>query len=503
MELNSKTKEIVRHMVFDSIIIGAGFAGIGAAIQLKKSGLNNFIVLERKDEIGGTWRDNTYPGCACDIPSHLYSYSFELNPDWSESFSPHDEILAYLKHCVSKYKIDPHISYNSSVAEVRFNASNGTWTITTQDKQTYISRTVISCSGPLNEPAYPAFKNENAFKGERFHSMHWNHNYDLNNKKVAVIGTGASAIQFVPKIAQQVKELIVFQRTAPWIGPKQNQINTEKSKNRFQKIPGYQLLWREIIYWFLELRGLSQYKDNGIRRWRKKEAIEHLNASVKDPDLIKKLTPSYEIGCKRVLISDDYYPTLEKDNVKLTTTAVDSFTPNGIKTKDGEEIEVDAIIYGTGFKTTNFAHIYPIIGLDERNLFNEWNENGAEAFKGINVSGFPNLLFVVGPNTGLGHNSIIHMMESQFSYIVDYIKKLKKTASTSTYFDVKIEQQRTFNEHIHTELKDMIWSTGGCNSYYLKDGKGKNTSIWPGTTMKYRKLTKRASLDDFSLITPP
>lgn len=489
-------------MILDSIIIGGGFAGIGAAIQLKKSGLNNFVLLERKDKIGGTWRDNTYPGCACDIPSQLYSYSFELNSEWSESFSPHHEILGYLKHCVTKYEIEPHIKYKTTVTEVRFNALVGNWTITTNDKRTYTSRTVISCSGPLNEPAYPSIKNKELFKGECFHSMHWNHDYDLTNKKVAVIGTGASAIQFVPKIAEQVKELSIIQRTAPWIGPKYNQVNTEKSKNRFRKIPGYQLFWREIIYWFLELRGLSQYKDNSIRKWRKKEAIDHLNSQIKDPELIKKLRPSYEIGCKRVLISDDYYPTFEKDNVTLITDALDSFTPNGIKTKDGKETKVDAIIYGTGFKTTTFAHIYPIIGLNGQNLIKEWNDNGAEAFKGINVSGFPNLLFVVGPNTGLGHNSIIHMMESQFNYIVDYIKKLKNSPTPHTYFDVKLEKQKAFNEKIHAKLKDMIWSTGGCNSYYLKDGTGKNTSIWPGTTMKYRRITKHASLSDFSIVTP-
>ncbi len=486
---------------YETIIIGGGFAGIGAAIQLKKAGIHNFLLLERKNEIGGTWRDNTYPGCACDIPSFLYSYSFELNPNWSESFSPHNEILNYLKHCVTEYGIDTHIQYATEVDEIIFQATEGNWEIHTKKKQLFKSRTVISCSGPLNEPIIPTFKNDTLFKGERFHSLHWNHNYDLKGKRVAVIGTGASAIQFIPKIAKMTKQLTVFQRTAPWIGKKDNQKFTEVSKKRFRKYPFYSRFWREVIYWVLEFRGLSQYKDNKIRAWRKKEAIAHLHNQIENNDLRRKLMPNYEIGCKRVLISDEYYPTLTQANVHLETSPISEFTEYGIRNQKGEEIEVDAIIYGTGFKTTTFSHIYKIKGLDQENLFEKWNENGAEAFKGINVHGYPNLLFVVGPNTALGHNSIVHMMESQFNYIIDYIKKIQRIPS-SNYLDVKLEKQKKYNDKIHAELDKMIWSTGGCNSYYLRNGNGKNTSIWPGTTMKYRRLTKRIRLNDFNVIKP-
>jgi cation diffusion facilitator CzcD-associated flavoprotein CzcO len=479
-------------------IIGAGFAGIGAAIKLKKAGIESIKVFERKKELGGTWRDNTYPGCACDIPSFLYSYSFEPNPEWSESFSSHNEILAYLNKCASKYDLYKYIQFETAIVSANFKEHKGYWEILDNKNNYCHARSIISCSGPLNEPIYPDIKNKEAFEGELFHSLNWNHKYDLKNKKVAVIGTGASAIQFVPEIAPLVGELTVFQRTAPWISPKNNQAINEISKNRFRRFPAYQKFWREFIYWFLEFQGLSQYKDNKIRAWRKKLTIEHRTSQIKDNELLKKTTPNYEIGCKRILISDNYYPTLERENVNLETTSIKRFTKTGIELKDGQLLEFDVVIFGTGFKTTTFDHIYDVIGLDNRNLFKEWDVTGAEAYKGINVSGFPNFMLVVGPNTGLGHNSIIHMMESQYNYIVDYILKLKKQPYKS--FNIKSGIQKKYNNNLHKKLEPMIWNKGGCNSYYLKDGKGKNTSIWPGTTISYRKLTRKVNLNDFEIL---
>tara|TARA_B100000767_G_scaffold269448_1_gene291313 strand:- start:12393 stop:13868 length:1476 start_codon:yes stop_codon:yes gene_type:complete len=481
----------------DVAIIGAGFAGIGASIRLKKAGIDSFIIFERKDELGGTWRDNNYPGCACDIPSYLYSYSFEPNPDWSQSFSPHNEILAYLKKCVNKYDLDDSIKLKTSITSITFSEKKGLWEILDARGNQYFARVVISCSGPLNEPAYPKIKKRKTFQGDLFHSLNWNHQLDLINKKIAVIGTGASAIQFVPEIAPLVKKLTIFQRTAPWINQKDNQVIRNKSKNLFKRFPIYQKFWRELIYWILELRGLIQYSDNKIRAWRKIEALGHMKAQIKDPILLKKVTPNYEIGCKRILISDNYYPTLERNNVNLETEGIRCFNKKGLELKNGESLEFDVIILGTGFKTTSFSHMYDVIGLKGRNLFNEFNVNGAEAYKGINVNGFPNFLFVVGPNTGLGHNSIIHMMESQFNYIIDYILKLKK--QPKVFFDIKLERQKEFNQNLQNKLKPMIWNTGGCNSYYLVGGKGKNTSIWPGSTMKYRKITKKTKLSDFKI----
>jgi cation diffusion facilitator CzcD-associated flavoprotein CzcO len=484
---------------YEVAIIGAGFAGIGSGIKLSQNNYNSFIIFERKTEVGGTWRDNTYPGCACDIPSMLYSFSFEPNPSWSRAFSPHNEILAYLKNCIKKYNLNEKIRYNTEIQKTEFLKSEGKWELTTNDGLVIRAKMVISATGPLNQPFLPQIKGRDSFEGKSFHSLYWDHSYDLKDKKVAVIGTGASAIQFVPQIAPLVKKLKVFQRTAPWISPKGDKAYDEKSQARFKNIPFYQKFWREVIYYFLEHRGKSQYTNNPIREKRKQEALAHLHASISDETLRKKFTPNYELGCKRVLISDNYYPTFNRDNVDLITDVAIEIHPNGITDKTGHFHEVDAIIYGTGFVTTEYSHLYDIKGLEGRNLFKEWDNKGGEAYYGMTATGFPNFVFMVGPNSGLGHNSIIHMMESQINYILDYLKKLKKLPNHG-YLDLKPDVMRSFNDKIQEELKEMVWSSGGCNSYYLKGMNGKNTSIWPGSTMKYRKETKKINIQDYNIV---
>lgn len=486
----------------DVVIIGAGFAGLGMGIKLKMQGDESFVILEKANEIGGTWRDNTYPGCGCDIPSLLYSYSFEPNPSWSRSFSRQGEILEYIKHCKKKYKMTPHIRFNSEVTEARFDKSLGRWKVRDQQGNQYRARLLVSAAGPFNAPFIPDLKGRDDFEGESFHSLYWNHDYDLSGKRVAVVGTGASAIQFIPEIANQVKSLHVFQRTAPYIVPKPDEEITEKSQRRFKRFPAYQRFWREFIYWFLEYQGQSQYADNKIRAKRKQVALEHLHNQIQDEDLRKKLTPDYEFGCKRVLISENYYPTLQQDNVELIAEAVREILPNGIVSSQGEKREVDVIIYGTGFYTTSFPKLYQLLGLSGRNLFDIFNERGPAGYLGVAVTDFPNLMLVVGPNSGLGHNSIIHMMESQFNYILDYFKHLKKTPSSNSYLDLKPSVQEAFNEEIQAKLSKMVWSNGRCNSYYLQNHDGKNTSIWPGSTVKYRKRTKRIKISDYNICTP-
>ena len=353
----------------DVAVIGAGFAGIGAGIKLKQKGSVSFKIFERSHDVGGTWRDNTYPGCACDIPSNLYSYSFEPNPEWSKAFSPHYEIHDYLKHCVSKYNVKEHIQFNTEITKTFFDESNGYWNIIDAEGNRYLARVVISASGPLNKPLYPNINGLDSFKGESFHSLYWNHEYDLKGKKVAVIGTGASAIQFVPEVAKEAEQLTVFQRTAPWIERKFDKENSEKTKKRFRCFPIYQKFWRELIYWFLEIRGKSQYKPNEIREKRRTSALKYLEKSIPDPELRKKLTPDYEIGCKRVLLSSNYYPTLNKENVELVTDAISEITENGIIDESGKLHEVDAIIYGTGFYTTTYKHLYEVKGIGNNSLF--------------------------------------------------------------------------------------------------------------------------------------
>lgn len=487
---------------FEIAIIGAGFAGIGAGIRLATQNDHSFVIFERASSVGGTWRDNTYPGCACDIPSFLYSYSFEPNPDWSRNFSRQPEIWEYLKHCTEKYKLTSKIRFNTAITGIRFDEQAGLWEINDNQGNLTRARVVISGAGPLNEPFYPKLANRSSFEGTSWHSMNWNHDFNLKGKRVAVIGTGASAIQFVPQIASQVDQLYVFQRTPPWIAPKPDEQITDQTKERFRKYPWYQRMWREFIYWFLEYRGRSQYSQNSMRKKRTREAIDHLNNSVKDPELRKKLTPDYELGCKRVLISEDYYPAIQQPNVALITGGVSGLTPGGVVAQDGSVYEVDAIIYGTGFQTTQFSHMYDIQGMQGRNLIEEFNNKGGEAYYGVAVSGFPNFFFLVGPNSGLGHNSIIHIIESQLNYVLDYLKYLRKTATKAEYFDLKAEQQSSFNKRIQKELANMVWNTGGCNSYYLKDRNGKNTSIWPGSTVAFRKQTKKIDINNYRLISP-
>ena len=487
---------------YEVAIIGAGFAGLGAGIRLKMEGHHSFIIFEKASELGGTWRDNTYPGCACDIPSLLYSFSFEPNPNWSRSFSRQSEILDYMKECAEKRGIRDHIRFNTEIKKVIFDQTEGRWNITDKNGNSFNARLLISAAGPFNEALIPDIKGKDDFQGESFHSLHWNHDYDLTDKKVAVIGTGASAIQFVPEIAPKVKELSVFQRTPPYIAPKPDKEFTRTAQERFRRFPWYQRFWRELIYWFLENQGRAQYSNNSIRAKRKKLALEHLENQIADPDLRQKLTPDYEFGCKRVLISDDYYPALSRKNVELIDESVVEIFPHAVRTKQGVTREVDAIIYGTGFYTTEFPNIYQLKGLTGENLFDLFNKNGPEAYLGMTVKDYPNFLFMVGPNTGLGHNSIIHMMESQINYMLDYLRLLKKTENNRSYFNLKSEVQKTFNEEIQERLSKMVWSDGGCSSYYLQNRDGKNTSIWPGSTVAYRKRTKKVNIKDYEITSP-
>lgn len=482
----------------DAIIIGAGFAGIGMAIKLKQSGYNSFLILERSNSIGGTWRDNNYPGCACDIPSFLYSFSFELNPNWSNLCAPHDEILEYLNHCVNKYDLKKHLKTNTLVNDVKFNQETGLWKITDKKKSSIKARLLLTAVGGLNEPLFPKTKGINNFKGESFHSSNWNHNYNLKEKRIGIIGTGASSVQIIPYISDLPKKMTIFQRTAPWISPRQNTVISGKAKKRFKKFPFYNWLCREFIYWTLELRGMFKYRNSIAAKVLKKESIEFLNKSVKDPILKKKLTPNYEIGCKRILFSNLYYQAVQKENIELVTNNIVEIKENGIIDSNGEFHELDAIIYGTGFKTAQFSHMFNLEGINKKRLFDEWNINGGEAFYGMSSCDMPNFLFLIGPNSGLSHTSIIHMMESQYNYALDFLKKLKKRPNS--FLNLKSEVFQKFNIKIQKKLSKMIWYTGGCKSWYISGQKKKNVTIWPGTTISYRLKTRKVNLSDYNVV---
>jgi cation diffusion facilitator CzcD-associated flavoprotein CzcO len=479
-------------------IIGGGFGGLGAAIRLLEQGERNFILFERAEEVGGTWRDNIYPGCACDVPSNLYSFSFEQNPSWSRLFPRQPEILDYLKHCVDKYDLKEFIQYNTAVDRLVFNEEEGYWQIEDQNGKQYSARMIVAATGPLNRPNYPKIDGLKSFAGPMFHSSHWDYSVDLKDKRVAVIGTGASAIQFVPEIAKEVKQLYVFQRTAPWIVPRPDKEVSTAMKQRFKHYPFLQNLVRTLIYWTFELRVFGFLGNKGIRRFMTRRSLDHLEALIPHDELRAKLTPKFEIGCKRVLVSDDYYPALMQDNVDLVTEAITSVSENCIHTADGQERPIDVLILGTGFQAAEYNIEIAVKGLQGQNLNEQWAGTGPQAYSGTTVSGFPNLLFLVGPNTGLGHNSIVHIIESQLNYVLDYLRILENSAP-SAYLDVKPEAQEEFNADIQKKLANTVWQIGGCKSWYQMDS-GKNTTLWPGSTVKFRKMTRKVKLQDYQLI---
>ena len=475
-------------------IIGAGFAGLGAAIRLKQRGKDSFIVLEQAEEAGGTWRDNVYPGCACDIPSFLYSYSFKLNPDWNQIFSAQPDILKYIKSCISTYRLEDHIRYSSEVTEAAFDEKLGYWILKTKDGKILTARTVIAALGPLNQIVLPDIKGKSTFVGKAFHTNQWDEEVELKGKNVAVIGTGASAIQVVPAIAPEVEKLFVFQRTAPWITPRPNPSISPFVQKLFGWAPFIQRMIREIIYWFLEYRGKSFWGNKRVRRGIKKQCIKHIQQSISDPELRKVVTPDYEPGCKRILVSNDYYPALARQNVSLITIGIEEIQPHGILTKDGSFLDVDVIIYATGFQAAEFMRAISVNGLDGQTLHEIWQDQGQQAFKGTTISGFPNLLFMVGPNTGLGHNSIIHIIESQLNYVMEYIDLLEEGPEGS-YLNVRESVQQTYNQHIQQELQQTVWATG-CQSWYL-DSHGRNTTLWPSSTVAFRKETRHIDPGDY------
>ena len=483
---------------YDTAIIGAGFAGLGAAIRLKAAGNNNFILFERAASVGGTWRDNVYPGCGCDVPSLLYSYSFELNPNWSRSFSKQPEILDYINYCVEKYNLLEHIQFHTAIQHLEFEERFGYWTLTDQDGQTTTAKTVVAAIGPLNVPIFPKINGWENFEGVFFHSSIWPQNFDPMGKRIAIIGTGASAIQLVPEIAPKAQQLYVFQRTAPWILPKRDRRFSTFTKNIFNRFPAIQRMLRELIYWLMELQGEGLFGNKTISNIATRIAKYHIKKSISDPVLREKVLPNYQIGCKRVLPSNNYYPALERPNVELVTEPIDTIETGAITSKKGNSREVDAIIYATGFEAAEFNNRgMTIIGRGGRNLFEEWKNTGAESFYGITTSGFPGLLFMLGPNTGLGHTSVIHMMESQLNYIIDYLEKLKALPANN-YLDLKLDVQKDFNEKIQKRLANMVWASG-CKSWY-QTAAGKNTTLWPGHTYTYRKLTKRVDLEDYEKV---
>ncbi len=474
------------HHHYEQLIIGAGFAGIGMAIKLKESGYHNFIIVERDRHLGGTWFVNNYPGAACDVQSHLYSYSFDQNPNWSRTFGSQREILQYIERCAEKYKITPHFRFSTNVTGAEFDSEKGIWNVTTSTGN-YTCKYLIACSGGLSQPSLPTFPGIENFKGEKFHSAQWNHQVNLRGKTVAVIGTGASAIQIVPAIATEVKQLHLYQRTPPWILPKPDRPMRNWERKLFRNIPATMHFYRELLYWRNELFATGFVKNPAMMKLAKWAALRHIKSKIIEEVLRGKVTPTYTVGCKRVLLSNNYYPALNRKNVDVITEGIDQITETGVQTKDGNLRAADVIIFATGFYAADGVVVYDIKGRNGIDLNEAW-KNGAEAYLGTSISGFPNLFLIVGPNTGLGHSSMIIMIEAQIHYIMEALKD--EQTKTATYIDVKKEVQKVYNDELQEQLKHTVWQTGGCQSWY-QDKNGKNVTLWPGYTFTFRKRTKK------------
>jgi cation diffusion facilitator CzcD-associated flavoprotein CzcO len=476
------------------VIVGSGFAGLALAIRLKQAGIDDFVILEQADRVGGTWRDNTYPGAACDVESHLYCFSFAANSDWSRSFAPQQEIFDYLERCVAEYGLGPHLRFNARVERAAFDEATGLWRIEIAGGETLSARVLVAGCGGLSRPSYPKIPGLDAFRGPAFHSARWRHDVSLEGTRVGVVGTGASAIQIVPAIAPNVAKLSLFQRTPPWIVPKPDRAYTPREKRRFARRPWRQKLTRYGLYWKNELRAAGFVVDPRIMKLAEIPARRYLEQSIADPALRAKLTPSYTMGCKRVLLSNDYYPALARDNVDVVTDSIARVESRGLRTKDGVLHELDALILATGFQAAEASAPFEMRGRGGRDLNAAW-AGGPEAYLGTTVSGFPNLFLIVGPNCGLGHSSMVLMIESQVAYILSALRLMR--VRRLAFVDVRPETQARYSERLGERLAGTVWASG-CTSWY-KTSNGKNTTLWPGFTFEFRFRTRRFDARHYEL----
>jgi len=476
-------------------IAGSGFAGLAMAIRLKQRGEHDFAVLERAEDVGGTWRDNSYPGCACDVPSHLYSFSFEPNPRWSRTFSRQPEIQEYLRHCARKYGVLPHVRFGCELRDARWDEAAQRWRLSTSTGE-MTARVLVAATGPLSEPSIPNLPGLDSFRGTVFHSARWNHAHDLRGRRVAVVGTGASAIQFVPLIQPQVERLTVFQRTPAWVMPHPDRPLKPVERAVYSRVPALQSLMRGGIYWAREtfvLGLLSNRTAIGERIARR-----HLAKQVPDARLRAKLTPDFRLGCKRVLLSNDWYPALARPNVEVVTSAVREVRENAVVAADGSVHEVDTIIFGTGFHVTDMPIGDRVRNAAGQSLAGVW-QGSPQAYLGTSVAGFPNFFILLGPNTGLGHTSVVLMVESQVDYVLDAMQTMRQRGAAAV--DVREDAQLAYNRQVQARMRGTVWTSGGCASWYI-DATGRNTTLWPGSTWSFRRRTRRFDAEHYTLHTP-
>ena len=482
----------------DVAIIGAGFSGIGMAIRLRQEGYEDFAILERAGELGGTWRENTYPGCQCDVPSHVYSFSFAPNPGWSRTYSHQQEIWDYLRRTAEGFGITPKIRFGCEVLVSSWDEGPGEWALETSQGEIR-ARVLVNAPGGLAEPALPEPPGLDRFQGTSFHSAEWNHDHDLTGERVAVIGTGASAIQFGPAIQPRVDKLHVFQRSAPWIMPHRDRPISRLERGLYRRFPRLQRFVRSWAYLIREIAVPGFAFDHRLNRPIQRIAEAHMRKQVADPELRRRLTPDYEIGCKRILPSNRWYPMLQQPNVELVTDGIAEVRERSIVTADGTEREVDTIIFGTGFRVLEMPAMQRVRGRDGRTLAETW-AGAPQAYMGTSVAGFPNMFILLGPNTGLGTNSVVFMAEAQMDHAIGCLRAME--AERAAICEVAPSAQDEWNRRIQHRSRRSVWTAGGCASWYL-DEQGRNRAIWPGYSWRFRQLAKRMRREDYRLRPAP
>jgi cation diffusion facilitator CzcD-associated flavoprotein CzcO/pimeloyl-ACP methyl ester carboxylesterase len=473
-------------------IIGAGFGGLGAGARLAAAGISDFVILERAETVGGTWRDNTYPGCACDVPSHLYSFSFAPNPEWSHNYSRQPEILDYLKGVADRFGLRRHLWCRAEVTEARWDAEDGCWRLQT-GRGPIAADVVIAATGPLSAPKVPAISGLEQFPGAVFHSARWDHSSSLTGMRVAVIGTGASAVQIVPAIQPQVGRLVLFQRTPAWVVPRGDREISATRRWLYRHSPLAQRLSRFSIYATREATAPAFTRWPELLKGAQRVALRNLAQGVADPALRAKLTPHYVMGCKRILLSDDFYPALSQPNVEVVASGLARIEGSTLIADDGSAHDVDAVILATGFRTIDLPIAERVFGAGGRSLAETWGGD-LRALRGTTIAGFPNLCLVIGPNTGVGHTSMIHIIESQVAYIVDYLKTLDRRGLGG--LDARPEAQDRWCRDVERRMAATVWATGGCQSWYLNRA-GRNPTLWPATTIRFRHRTRRVEIGEY------
>lgn len=476
----------------DVLVVGAGFTGLGTAIKLREAGIEDIVILERADRVGGTWRDATYPGAACDIPSLLYSFSFAKNPGWSRSYSPSDEIRQHIEDLVDRFGLGPMLRFGVNVTSMAFDRRAGVWNVESESGETFQARSVVAASGPLANASFPAIRGIETFEGHKILSARWDHDYDLAGKKVAVVGTGASAIQIIPEVVKVAESVKVLQRTPGWVLPRVDLPTPKVAKAVFAMAPPVQQLARSALFVGHEAAATGLVWDTPVTTAIQRAGLAHLRLTVKDPWLRRQLTPDFRAGCKRMLMSSDYYPALQKDNCKLITWPIATMSPRGLRTSDGVEHEVDCVVFATGYDVQLGGPPYPITGMNGQNLQEEW-AGRAQAYKSMSVHGYPNLFFATGPNSGPGHNSLLVYVQGQIEYAVSGIRAILE--KDLRYLDVRREVQTAYNDRLQRRLKRTTWMSG-CSSWYLTED-GFNASMYPGFATQYLRQMKDFRIRDY------